>query len=83
MTLDGSTRPVGLLVHNHGTLRIFRNDRGRIYVEVIGFESDEGREFLGELGQLEDVACEILVCDRPDLYPSEASTLPPRLHWRR
>jgi hypothetical protein len=84
MTLYGTTHTVGVLLHAHGTLRIFRNAGDRLWVEVIGFESDEGRAFLEAVGgQLEDIAADILVADRPELYGLDGSDVARRLHWRR
>jgi hypothetical protein len=74
---------VGLILHARGTLRIFRNDRDRLYVEVIGFDSHEGRRFLEQLGgQLEDITAEVLVHEHPDLYGAPFGE-PARLHRRR
>ena len=72
---------VGVVLHKHGTLRVFRNDQGRLYAEVVGFETDEGRAFLEQLGELGEIADEVLVCDQPDVY--QAAGIVPRLHRRR
>jgi hypothetical protein len=70
MTTQPSTGPtvVGIIIHADGTLRLFQDSNGHLFAEVIGFYSDRGREFLELLGQLEDVSCEILVCDQPAAY---------------
>ena len=83
MTPDGSTSDgaVGIVLHKHGTLRLFRNDHGHFYAEVVGFVTDEGRAFLEQLGELADIAAEVLVCDEPDVY--RAPVVVPRLHRRR
>jgi hypothetical protein len=84
MTLYGTTHTVGVLLHAHGTLRIFGNGHDGLCVEVIGFESDEGRAFLEALGgQLEDITADILVADRPELYGLDGVAVLRRLHWRR
>jgi hypothetical protein len=64
---NGST-VVGIIIHAHGTLRLFENTNGQLYAEVVGFHTDRGREFLEQLGQLEDICCEVLVCDQPAAY---------------
>lgn len=79
---DSESNIVGLVLHKHGALRLFRNARGRIFCEVIGLRTTEGREFLSELGQLEDIACEVLVTDDPTIYGAPEGMLP-RLHRRR
>lgn len=86
MTPDRSTdgsAVVGLILHRRGTLRLFRNDRGRLHVEVIGFDTDEGRTFLAQLGaQVEDICAEIMVHEHPDIY-GPPFDMPALLHRRR
>jgi hypothetical protein len=59
---------VGIIIHADGTLRLFQDSNRTLFAEVIGFHTDRGREFLELLSQLEDVSCEILVCDQPATY---------------
>ena len=80
--IDSESNIVGLVLHKHGALRLFRNGGGRFFGEVIGMQTPEGREFLSELGQLEDIACEVLVTDDPTVYGAPEGLLP-RLHRRR
>jgi hypothetical protein len=72
---------VGLILHADGTLRLFMDSNGRMAAEVIGFRTDRSRAFLGELGQLEDIGCEILVCDEPKTYGW--GEVHRKLHYRR
>jgi hypothetical protein len=86
MTIQGSTNAhgvVGMILHADGTLRLFADSNGRMFVEVVGFDTDRGRAFLSLLGgSLEDITSEILVCDDPEAYGLRRS---PRreLHYRR
>jgi hypothetical protein len=64
----GGPAVVGLILHVDGTLRLFANNSGNLFAEVIGFQTDRGRSFLEQLAQLEDITCEILVCDQPATY---------------
>lgn len=80
--IDSKSDVIGLVLHKHGALRLFRNPRGRVYCEVIGLRTPEGREFLSELGQLEDIAAEVLVTDDPTCYGAPVGLMP-RLHRRR
>jgi hypothetical protein len=71
MTNQASTNGVGvvgIILHVDGTLRLFADSSGQMFAEVIGFRTDRGRAFLEHLGQLEDICCEILVCDEPATY---------------
>jgi hypothetical protein len=81
VTHKGST-PVGLVLHAHGTLRLFRNRYGSLYAEVDGFRTGESRAFLEQLGELDDIASEVLVCDAPDFYRAPFD-LEPMRHRRR
>lgn len=80
--IDSNPDIIGLVLHKHGALRLFRNAAGRVYCEVIGLRTPEGREFLSELGQLDDIAAEVLVADDPSVYGAPVG-LVPRLHRRR
>ena len=74
---------VGLILSAHGTLRLFRNERGRLYVEVVGFTSDKGQRFLEDLAeQLEDILSEVLVHDDA-AFLGDIPLEPARLHRRR
>jgi hypothetical protein len=71
MTIKPSTNGltvVGIIIHADGTLRLFQNSNGQLIAEVVGFRTERGREFLELLGQVEDISCEILVCDQPATY---------------
>lgn len=88
MTLNASTMlrgpgVVGIILSNHGTLRIFREPDGRLAVEVVGFDTDDGRDFFEELGsQFEDISAEFLCHEHPEsLLPLPRDV--PRRFWRR
>lgn len=85
MTIQGSTAHgcVGMILHADGTLRLFADTNGRMYAEVVGFDTDRGRAFLSLMGgSLEDITCEILVCDDPEAY--QLRRAPQRTnHYRR
>jgi hypothetical protein len=84
MTNQGSTNMlgvVGLILHADGTLRLFMDSNGRMVAEVVGFRTDRSRAFLEQLGQLEDIGCEILVCDEPKGYGW--GEVHRKLHFRR
>lgn len=69
-------KPVGIVAHSGGTLRLFEDPHtGGLYAEVIGFTTDAGRRFLDKLHGLDDIASDILVCDRPDEYMLDAVPL--------
>jgi hypothetical protein len=74
---------VGIILSNLGTLRLFRDPDGRLSVEVVGFDTDEGRAFVEELGgQLEDITDEFLAHEHPEsLMPHPLEF--PRRFWRR
>lgn len=74
---------VGLVLHREGTLRLMRRRDGQLYAEVVGFTSETGQAFLGELGQLEDIGAEVLVCDDPAGYGAGHETIVPVRHYRR
>lgn len=73
---------VGIVVHKHGTLRLFRNRFGSLYAEVAGFRTGEARRFLEQLDELGDIGAEVLVCDAPDFYRAPFD-LEPMRHRRR
>lgn len=73
---------VGLILHAHGTLRLFLDPAGQLVVEVIGMHTPAARRFLEALDTLPDVTSEILVCDRPDEYPLDEAPIRDR-HVRR
>jgi hypothetical protein len=80
--LDAAVTAV--LTHSLGTLRIWTNADGRLWVEVYGFLDDDGRTFLRALAaQLEDVIGEILVHDRPEEYGLVSRALGARRGHRR
>jgi hypothetical protein len=84
MTRKGTTKAlpaVGIILHADGTLRLLQNTNGQLVAEVIGFHTDAGHRFLEDLGQLEDIGAEIVVCDDPVAHGWGESR---RLrHWRR
>lgn len=73
---------VGLIMHAHGTLRLFLDPAGQLVAEVVGMETPAARRFLESLDDLADVTSEILVCDRPDEYTLDARPIRDR-HVRR
>lgn len=76
-------RPVGLILHVDGTLRLFEDPvTGGLVVEVVGMHSNRARDFLGLLGGMSDVADEIMFCDSPALYPVDEAPSRDR-HVRR
>jgi hypothetical protein len=79
-----SGRAIALLLMKHGTLILRRNDRGRIWADVVGVDSPEGIAVLGEIGgSFEDIACEVCVMADPPAGVDLAELGPPRLHRRR
>ena len=59
-------RVIGVILHRDGTLRMFKDPATeRVVVEVSGFYTADGREFLADLQWFADLAPEILVCDDP------------------
>lgn len=78
-------RPVGLVLHAHGALRLFEDPHsGDLFAEVNGMRSDAARHFLSLLDGLADISAEILVSDRPEEYPLEPGEVPVRaMHMRR
>jgi hypothetical protein len=73
---------IGIIVHKHGTMRLFRNRHGSLYAEVAGFRTGDARDFLSQLDELGDIASEVLVCDAPDFYRAPFDLEPVR-HRRR
>jgi hypothetical protein len=85
MTQGSTSEAVtAVLSHKLGTIRIWRNGSGRLWFEVHGFYTDEGRQFLRELCDVvEDTLSSVLVHDRPHEYGLRAGQLGPRGHTRR
>lgn len=73
---------IGIVLHKNGTLRLRRTKLGNLRAEVIGFHTDEGRNFLRQLHELGEIADEIMCCDDPVAFRLPEG-LQPLLHRRR
>lgn len=75
-------RPVGIIFHSHGWLRLYLDPVGKVVAEVSGMDTPAARRFLEALDDLPDITSEILVCDRPGDYPLDEDPIRDR-HVRR